>query len=153
MKDLPRILSAYVEVDAILEDEIGRAFASAQVQARQVLNDQAYFLLCWGQLEIEIDRRCRDAARWRRQDADWQVRRAWDLYNPDDKRFSGLSFEDRTRLVLDGNGGRGSPYALTMKHYGIRNEIAHGKLRSTRIEVSAFVQDCFTIQAALHRAT
>lgn len=153
MKDLPRILSAYVELDAILEQEIGRTPVPVQVQARQVLNDQAYFLLCWGQLEIEIDGKCRDAVRWRRRDADWQIRRAWDLYNPDDKRFSGLSFEDRVKLVLDGNGGRASPYAVTMKNYSIRNEIAHGKLRSTRIEVGAFVQDCFVIQAALHRAT
>ena len=118
-----------------------------------MLNDQAYFLLCWGQLEIEIDGKCRDAVRWRRKDADWQIRRAWDLYNPDDRRFSGLSFEDRAKLVLDANEGRASPYARAMKHYSIRNEIAHGKLRSTRIEVGAFVQDCFIIQAALHRAT
>ena len=153
MKDLPRILAAYSEVDAFLEEELGRATAPAQVVARQILNDQAYFLLCWGQLEIEIDERCRRAVRSRRQSPDWSTRRAWDLHNPDDRRFSGLSFEDRARLVLDAQAGRGSPFAITLKHYGIRNEIAHGKLSTTRIDVGAFVQDCFTIQAALHRAT
>ena len=91
--------------------------------------------------------------RRRRQIADWQIRRAWDLYNPDDRRSSGLSFEDCVGLVLKGQGGRGSPYALTITHYGIHNEIAHGKLRSTRVDVGAFVQDCFLIQAALHRAS
>ena len=142
-----------MEFDAILEQELETTSVSAQVQARQIINDQAYFLLCWGQLEVEIDDQCRDAVRRRRQHADWQIRRSWDLYNPDDRRFSGLSFEDRARLVLDAQGRRGSPYALTIKHYGVRNEIAHGKLRSTRIDVSAFVQDCFLIQSALHRAT
>ena len=56
------------------------------------------------------------------------------------------------RLVLDGQGGRGSPYALTLKHYGIRNQIAHGRLQLTRIDVGAFVQDCHVIQSALYRA-
>lgn len=41
---------------------------------------------------------------------------------------------------------------MTVKHYGIRNQIAHGRLQLTRIDVSAFVQDCYVIQAALHRA-
>ena len=152
MKDLARILAAYADLDAVLEQALAKIADLLKTEARQVLNDQAYFLLCWGQLEVAIDNRCRDAVRRRRQTTDWQIRRAWDLYNPDDRRFSGLSFEDRTRFVLDGQGGRGSPYALTIKHYGIRNEIAHGKLRSTRVDVGIFVQDCFVIQAALQRA-
>ena len=73
--------------------------------------------------------------------------------NPNEPRFSGLSFENRARLVLDGQGGRASPSALTLKHYGSRNQIAHGELQATRIDVSAFVADCYLIQAALHRAT
>ena len=40
-----------------------------------------------------------------------------------------------------------------MKPSTVRNEIAHGKLRTTRIDVGAFVADCYSIQAALHRAT
>ena len=152
MKDLPRILAAYAELDAFLELELGSAERPVQVEARQILNDQAYFLLCWGQLEIELDSRCREAVRQRRQNADWQIRLAWDLYNPDDRRFSGLSFEDRVRLVLDGQGGRSSPFAVTLKHYSIRNEIAHGRLRTTRVDAGAFAEDCYTIRSALHRA-
>ena len=154
MKELARILAAFQGLDATLEAT--RANASlgmaAQVEARQVLNDQAYFLLCWGQLELAINERCRDAIRRRRNDPDWAVRRGWDLYNPDDPRLSGLTVEERARLVLDQKEGRGSPFARTLFHYTVRNEIAHGGLPRTRIDVSAFVLDCYVIQGALHRA-
>ena len=153
MRDLPRILAAYVDLDASLEQELGAAPHPVQVEARQILTDQAYFLLCWGQLEVELDGRRRDAVGKRRQDKDWQIRRAWDLYHPDDRRSSGLSFEDRVRLVLDRQGGRASPFAVTLKRCSIRNDIAHGRLRSTRVAVGAIVADCCTIQSALHRAS
>ena len=142
MKGIGRIFSLYTDIDERFDQRLATGFPDAA--AHQVLNDQAYFLLCWGQLETEIDRKCRDVVRRRRDDPAWHVRRAWDLYNPDDPRFSGL--------VLDGQAGRGSPYALTIKHYAVRNQIAHGRLQATRISVSAFVQDCTIIQAALHRA-
>ena len=151
MRDLPRIFAVYNQIDGALEQQRARGLAEAEFS--QVVNDQAYFLICWGQLEVAIDERCRDAVRRRRADPDWQVRRAWDLYNPEESRFSGLTFEGRVMLVLDGRGGRGSPFALTVKHYGIRNQIAHGRLIATRVNVSAFVGDCYTIQSALHRAS
>ena len=153
MKDFPRILSAYVELDANFEDKIARTSVPLQFQARQVPNGLAYFLLRWDQLRIEIDAKCRDSGRWGRRDANWQIRPAWDIYNSDEERFSSSSFEDRARLALDGNEGRGGPYALKMKHYTVLNEIAHGELRSTRIDVSAFMADYYLSQAALHRAT
>lgn len=156
MKDLARIEALYVKLDLQLERL--RAGISgpdaARVEAEQAINDQAYFLLCWGQLEVEIDRVCRLAIAARQNHADWQVRRAWYLYNPRDKRLSGLSFEDRAALVLDrGDKAKASPWSRTMFHYTARNEIAHGKLRSARIDVTAFVADCYLIQTALHRAT
>jgi hypothetical protein len=64
-------------------------------------------------------------------------------------RDCGLSFEDRTGLLLDRAGGRGSPWVWVMKYYAIRNEIAHGKLGSQRIDVTAVVQDLYLIQSAL----
>lgn len=151
MKELPRIFGAYTNVDGYIEAQ--RSSCASDADARQILNDQADFLLCWGQIEVEIDERCRQAVRSRRSHPDWPVRRAWDLYNPDVPRFSGLSFENRVTLVLDARGGRGSPFALAIKHYGVRNQIAHGKLQATRINLGAFVADCYLIQAALHRAT
>ena len=118
---------------------------------KQRVNDQAYFVLCWGQLEAEIDQACREAIRRHRNDTSWSVRRAWDLYNPDDKRISGLSFEDRTALVVDHGAGPGSIWAKIIGYYALRNQIAHGHLRPERIDVSNVVQQCYIIQSALSR--
>ena len=94
-------------------------------------------------MEIEIDDVGRIAIRRRRTHADRQVRRSWYLYNPEDRRLSGLSFEERTALVLDRDDkGQGSAWKKVMTHHTARNEIAHGGLRSTRIDVSSFIQDC-----------
>ncbi len=155
MRDLARIEATWTKLDYALERDLSGADATetSKILSQQIISDQAYFILCRGHLESRIDSTCRAAVDRRRTHADWQVRRAWDLYNPQEARFSGLSFENRARLVLDGQAGRGSEYAITMKHYGSRNQIAHGDLRTTRIDVSAFVQDCFVIQSALHRAT
>ena len=154
MKDLARIFATYVDLDAYLEQERSKDPSSSMraMAARQILNGQAYFLLCWGQLENEINECCSAAIRRRRESVDWAVRRGWDLYNPDNLRSSGLTFEDRVRLVLDAKGGRGGPFAMTIMHYGVRNQIAHGTLHLTRIDVSVFVQDCYLIRSALHRA-
>ncbi len=155
MKDLARIEAVWMKLDAALEREFLSTNVGdrAKLVGQQVINDQAYFLLCWGQLEIEIDDVCRTAIRRRRTHADWQVRRSWYLYNPEDKRLSGLSFEERAALVLDRDEkGNGSAWKKVMTHYTARNEIAHGRLRSTRIDVSSFIQDCHVIQAALNRS-
>jgi hypothetical protein len=116
---------------------------------KQVIHDQAYFVLCWGQLEAAIDDKCREAIRRRQNHTNWDHRRAWDLYNPNDKRLSGLSLEDRAALVVDRSGGPASPWARIMGYYQLRNQIAHGDLKPTRIEVAEIVKDFFTIAAAL----
>jgi len=83
-------------------------------------------------LEAEIDASRRAAIRSRKAHADWTVRHAWDLYNPDDKRISGLSFEDRVALVVDRSGGPGSPWALIQHHYAIRTPTeGSGRIGST----------------------
>jgi len=145
----------YSEVDGHFEAQRERAVTNgeqaslAQIETKQRWNDQAYFVLCWGQLEVVIDDACRAAIRRHRAHADWEVRRAWELYNPDDRRLSGLSFEERLTLVLDRNGGRGSPFARACDFYAIRNQIAHGRLRPDRIDVSAVVEEFYQIQSAL----
>lgn len=79
----------------------------------------------------------------------WQIRRAWDLYNPDDDRMSGLKFEERTALVIDRNAGAGSPWAKVMNYYSLRNQIAHGTLLAGRIDVDFVIQEFFQIQGSL----
>ena len=154
MKDLPRIEAAYTRLDSFLEQSRSSAKRAdlERLDAEQVLNDQAFFLLCWGQIEVEIDEACRAAIRRGRTASDWNVRRAWDFSDPDHKRLSGLVFENRAVLVLDRQAGRGAPYAKVMMHYETRNSIAHGKLRLTRIDMAEVIQDFYLVQAALHRS-
>ena len=157
MRDLAALDALYAEVDAFFEEERTRALQAGdadrvlRIEGKQRLNDQAYFVLCWGQLEAEIDEACRAAIRRRRSDVNWEVRRAWDLYNPDDRRLSGLSFVDRVALVVDRNGGEGSPFSRIKGFYEIRNQIAHGRLRPDRIDVSAVVAEFYHIQSQLTR--
>lgn len=155
MRDLPFIQAVYLEIDAELEAQRSAARASGdanavgRIEAKQRINDQAYFVLCWGQLETAIDDTCRTAIRNRRSSANWAIRRAWDLYNPDDDRLSGLRFEDRTALVLNRNEGTGSPWAKVMRYYALRNQIAHGELQAQRIDVEEVAKEFFQIQAVL----
>lgn len=157
MRDLAVIAALYAEIDSRFEAEHARASghgdaaAVTRIENKQRLNDQAYFILCWGQLEAEIDQACRDLIRRRRSHSDWAVRRGWDLYNPKDDRLSGLTFEDRAALLVDRSAGRGSPWAKIMSNYTLRNQIAHGRLVSDRIEVPLVVSEFYVIQAALVR--
>lgn len=155
MQDLAALAALHAEIDAYLEAARASAVSSSdpasvqRVEIKQRLNDQAYFVLCWGQMETAIDDGCRRSIRRKRGSPDWQVRRAWDLYNPEDPRLSGLRFEDRVGLLLDRAEGRGSPYARIVAYYSLRNGIAHGRLRSDRIDVSAVASDFYLIQSSL----
>ena len=94
-------------------------------------------MLAWGQLEADIDEACREAIRHGRASDDWRYRRAWTLYNPDDRRLSGLSFESRLTLVLE-KGSAG--WKRIMQLYSVRNQIAHGSLLSDRIDVPSVIR-------------
>jgi hypothetical protein len=150
--DLPHIRAVYLQIDSDFEQRrseaaaINDGHAVSNIENKQRINDQAYFVLAWGQLETEIDRSCRQAIRSRAASGNWQIRRAWDLYNPDDNRMSGLKFEDKTALVLDRKQGQGSPWARVMSYYNLRNQIAHGTLLAQRIDVDSVIQEFFQIQ-------
>ncbi len=153
MKDLPAIVTLYGITDASLQklwDEAGSddPETRARIEHSRAINDQGCFLLAWGQLEADIHEACREAIRAGRRHVDWRIRRAWTLYNPDDPRLSGLSFPNRLRLVLE----TGSPgWARAMRHYGMRNEIAHGNLRSDRMDIPRAIREFHEIQGLLER--
>ena len=107
-----------------------------RIEHKQRINDQAYFVLAWGQLEADIVDACRSTIRHAQTHGDWRDRRAWTQYNPDDRRLSGLSFENRLTLVLE---KRSENWKKVSQHYSIRNQIAHGRLRSQRIDVSRVI--------------
>ena len=154
MSDLQAIGSLYEQVDNHL-DTLGETASTAggdavreRVARSKRINDQAYFALAWGQLEADIDEACREAIRHGRASGDWRYRRAWSLYNPDDRRLSGLSFESRLTLVLE-KGSAG--WKRIMQLYSVRNQIAHGSLLSDRIDVSSVIEEFLGLQASLTR--
>jgi hypothetical protein len=152
MQDLAAIEALYNEIDAEFErqrtDAVARQDhgARARIEAKQRLNDQAYFILCWGQLETAIDDKCREAIRRGQNDRSWTIRRTWNLYNPDDRRLSGLAFEERAALVLDKDG---DPWKTAIRYYNLRNQIAHGRLQADRIHVASVVADFYIVQGSL----
>lgn len=154
MSDLRAIAGSYERIDGFLKelrerhDAAGESDARDRVAREQELNDQAWFVLAWGQLEADIDEACRGAIRHGQSHDDWRIRRAWSLYNPDDRRLSGLSFENRLTLVLERTSGE---WRRIMQFYNVRNRIAHGTLLSERIAVSDEIQEFLRIQAFLAR--
>ena len=123
-----------------------REYIARSAEKRQKLNDHAYFLLCWGRLEAHLDEACRDAIRKRWKNPDWTKRRGWDLYNPEDKRISGLKFDERISLVLD---RQIAEWGMTMKWYSLRNFIAHGGSHDERIDLAFAVNEFHQIQSCV----
>ena len=154
MSDLQAIAASHERIDGFPgdlrdgHDAAGGAGERDRVAREQELNDQAWFVLAWGQLETEIDDACRDAIRHAQSHEDWRYRRAWSLCNPDDRRLSGLSFESRLTLVLEKGSGE---WKRTMQLYNVRSQIAHGTLLSERSDVSNEIQEFLRIQSALAR--
>jgi hypothetical protein len=152
MQNLAAIEAVYNGIDGEFEREredartAGEITAIHKVEAKQRINDQAYFILCWGQLETAIDDKCRHAIRRGKENSSWAIRRAWDLYNPDDRRLSGLSFEDRVSLVLDRDD---ASWNTAIRYYNLRNQIAHGQLQADRIDVPKVVADFYIIQSSM----
>ena len=151
MSDLEAIAALYQQLDNSLEDlreqhdAAGEAGERDRVALQQRLNEQAYFVLAWGQLETEIGDACREAIRSGQSQEDWRDRRAWSLYDSDNPR---LGFRNRLRLVLDRSSDE---WKRTVELYEVRNQIAHGDLRSEGIDVSTVIEDFRRIQSCLAR--
>ena len=151
MSGLRAIAAAYERVDNHFDDLRDRFDATGDeagrdhVEREQRLNDQAWFVLAWGQLEADVDDACGNAIRQGRLQADWRHRRPWNLYDPENPR---LSFRNRLRLVLDETSDE---WRRTDEHYRVRNDIAHGTLLSQRIDVSSVIEDFFRIRSSLAR--
>jgi hypothetical protein len=153
MRSIQELLGHYSAIDQFLETQrlSGPRDAGwlSSIERRQILNDQAWFVLCWGQLETRLDDGCRSAIRKRRANPDWTKRRGWDLYNPEDKRLSGLSFEERVSLVLDRQLGGGSAWNMVMKWYALRNLVAHGGTYAKRIDLNGVVGEFYQIESKI----
>lgn len=143
MRELNAIVDAYTDVELALEGLRETAVKSGnlkkveRIERKQLINDHAYFVLCFAQLETAIDDKCRAAIKARSDASDWGRRRGWDIYNPSDRRLSGLSFEDRVALVVDKRARSVSSFSEILKYYNLRNKAAHGKFDATRIDIAS----------------
>ncbi len=151
MTDLDAIAALFQQVDNSLEDlreqheAAGEADERDRVERQQKLNEQAYFVLAWGQLEAEIDDACRDAIRLGKSHEDWRHRRAWSVYDENNLR---LSFRNRLTLVLDRSS---NVWKRTLELYEVRNHVAHGDLRHAGINLPTVIEDFHCIQSSLAR--
>lgn len=154
VSDLQYIANLYSQIDNHLEtlrdrEELAGDISTnndGAIDRRQRINDQAYFVLVWGQLETEIDTVCRSVIRDGQSQSSWEANRVWKLFNLRDDRLSGLSFKKRLSLVLE----RSSVYwEQTLRFYDLRNQIAHGNLLLERIDVSTAIQQFFLIRSSL----
>lgn len=152
MTDLQAIATLYEEIDNILKSLRGTLPAAGEdpdpIPRKQQINDQAYFVLAWGQLEADIAETCRDTIRKAQQSDDWETRRAWALYDPEGRRPPRLTFENQLSLVLEKDS---DGWQKAMQFYRVRNQVAHGNLLSERIDVSSVIQQFQAIQALLTR--
>ena len=151
MTDLEAIAALFQQVDNSLEDlreqhdAAGEADERDRVARQQRLNEQARFVLAWGQLEADIDDACRDAIRLGKSHEDWRHRRAWSVYDEDNPK---LSFRNRLTLVLDRSSDE---WKRTLELYQVRNQIAHGDLRHAGINLPTVIEDFHRIQSSLAR--
>ena len=82
MSDLQAIAAVYEQIDLHLQglrDREETAYEEGEqdrVAQEQTINDQAYFVLAWGQLETDMEEACRDAIRDGQSHEDWRYRRA-----------------------------------------------------------------------------
>lgn len=149
MRDLSAITAVYEKIERGFDFDLkaaqtaGDSIRVQRLVERRRINDQAYFVLCWGQIESEINDVCCSAIKRRQQSTDWEQRRGWDMYDP--KKIRRLTMERRVALVTDRNA---ATFGLVMK-YGLRNRIAHGILYATRIDVTAVAADFYLIQSGL----
>lgn len=154
VSDLHAVTSAFEDADRILANpsevrgSTGEDPESCPGGRERQINGQAYFLLAWGQLEADITDACRSAIRKGQSQRKWRDRRAWSLYDPDDRRLSGLSFRSRLALVLDRND---SAWKKAIGLYGIRNRIAHGDLGVERLTMGGAIRELVRVQQSVAR--
>ena len=153
MKELPAIEATYDKLADILDDELQKAeqrpdyHAANRIKEKQQVNDSAYFLLVWGQLEARVNEIAEKAIRKRRADARWEYRRAWDGLNPDDMRR--IRFEDRLAIVLDRQAGKGSSFNQAIRLYGERNRVAHGTSLAQGIDVPTIIAQVYQFESEM----
>jgi hypothetical protein len=150
MRLAQQIFAAYNEIDRFLTKEFdnalnsGNAARQATIRDFQRFNDNAYFVLLWGQLENEINQKFKTLVAAGQAHHDWKERRKFYNINMDRTKF-----EDRLAFLVNRNAGSGSAWAMAIRYYDQRNKIAHGESDRSGISVTTVIGDLYQVQSAL----
>lgn len=154
MNGLRTVTASFEEVDRHLADlrkaervTGGKPLSHFRGRKRKI-NEQAYFLLAWGQVDADITDACGNVIRRGQSQRKWRDRRAWSLYDPDDRRLSGLRFASRLMLVLEKDEG---DWKRMIDLYSVRNRIAHGNLVLENFDMKTAAKDLLRIQSSFAR--
>lgn len=153
MKRLPEIAAAHALIDSWLEGlrqeavEQGNSSKVDKIDERKKINDQAYFVLGWGQMETAVNGACLKAVKKWSHDSHRNKRRAWSIIEVSRSDKIRLSFEQRAELILDEK-DTAAHYKRLMQHYELRNRIAHGAAVADSIDFPAVIAEFNMIQGA-----
>jgi len=126
MKDFKAIHEAYLAIDnclAVLESRESAAKGRRRLQRMREINDQAYFVMLFAQLEERIKDQCERLIARKKGLAKWTSRRLWDAVDVDK-----LSFKQLLALLAEKGG---ADFNKVSNYYLDRCKIAHGEVLSS----------------------
>jgi hypothetical protein len=120
------ILATYYDIDTVYAlrelkaAKAGHVKKEAGIKEVRKLNDQAYFMILFAQMEDIISKKAERLVRIKKNSLkNWGSRRSWDIINKD---IVQVHFKSRLGLLLD---IKGKEFLTISKYYKIRNDIAH----------------------------
>ena len=128
MSYLAKVYRSYLEADGFYaRAELGCSPSQRTSWAeRRDINDKAYFVLMFSELEDRIAERVRKVIQRRSTTSSVLNQRVWKLLGRKEGN-RGLPFMDKTSMLLErGN----AEYNMVKSHYDVRCDIAHGKASS-----------------------
>lgn len=133
MNDLDHIFAAYLKASA--EFEKLKLNASCENNAMQIneidcqmrVNELAYFILFWGQVEKSINAVC--------------------LRRLPSKKLARLGFKNRAEIALGSRSN--ADWETLIFYYSLRNRIAHGELLAERLNISNIFGELYKVIAHL----
>lgn len=147
MKHFADIVNTHLAADRAFAADLalsGQLPALAGPNSRQI-NDQAYFLLLFAQLDDLVTGRVKAQIEAGRRVPEWRERRLWDAL--DAKRaVKDIPFKVRLALVID---QQRSEYRDAIALFDIRNSIAHGSALDSAVSINTAINQLQAIASLI----
>ncbi|MCX7046202.1 MAG: hypothetical protein NTX50_12045 [Candidatus Sumerlaeota bacterium] len=121
MSYIRHIYAAYLHSDAAFDEQEARAHSTQRKEQwtrKRELNNYAYFILLFTQLEDHINEECRKLIVRKSAAGTWRGKRLWDSIE-----LENLNFKQRVALLAEKGG---TDFNKITEYYKVRCEIAHG---------------------------